>query len=150
MSNLSYFLGVLFAIFAGFIINIGVLLQKKIINKNKNELKFMVSLVKNPLWIFGILLQIVIGGLIFYLIAIIFIGPALVPGLMASGLIILSLGSVKLLNEKVEKKEIIGTGLMIIGIFLLGLNQLTIHVSSFNMLDNSFLIGLQFLSLFFY
>jgi len=66
----------------------------------------------------GLLLQIVIGGLVFYFIAIIFIGPAIVPGLM------------------------IGILLMIVGVSLLGLSNLSIDVSTFNILNSGFIIRL--------
>jgi drug/metabolite transporter (DMT)-like permease len=87
----------------------------------------------------GLLLQIILGGLVFYFIAIIFIGPALVPVLMSAGLIVLALGSVKILNEKLGKEEILGILLMITGVTLLGLSELSIDVSSFNILDSSFI-----------
>ena len=87
----------------------------------------------------GLLLQIVIGGLVFYFIAIIFIGPALVPGLMSVGLIVLALGSVKMLKETLGKEEIIGILLMIGGVSLLGLSNLSIDVSTFNILNSDFI-----------
>jgi drug/metabolite transporter (DMT)-like permease len=90
----------------------------------------------------GLLLQIVLGGLVFYFIAIIFIGPALVPGLMSAGLIILALGSVKILKEKLGREEIIGILLMIIGVTLLGLSDLSIDVFTFNILDTNFIFRL--------
>ena len=76
------------------------------------------------------------------MMAIVFIGPALVPGLMSAGLIILALGSIKLLNEKLGKEEIIGILLMIVGITFLGLSELAIDVSTFNILDSGFIIRL--------
>ena len=87
----------------------------------------------------GLLLQIVIGGLVFYFIAIIFIGPAIVPGLMSIGLIVLALGSVKMLKETLGKEEIIGILLMIVGVSLLGLSNLSIDVSTFNILNSGFI-----------
>ena len=87
----------------------------------------------------GLLLQIVIGGLVFYFIAIIFIGPALVPGLMSVGLIILALGSVKILKETLGKEEIFGILLMIVGVTFLGFSELSIDVSTFNILDSGFI-----------
>ncbi len=118
---------------------IGALIQKSVINKHSNDPKFIRSLVKNPIWFLGLLLQIVIGGLVFYFIAIIFIGPALVPGLMSVGLIVLALGSVKILKETLGKEEIFGIMLMIVGVSLLGLSQLSIDVSTFNILDSGFI-----------
>lgn len=118
---------------------IGTLIQKSVINKHSNDPKFIRSLVKNPIWFLGLLLQIVIGGLVFYFIAIIFIGPALVPGLMSAGLIVLALGSVKILKETLGKEEIFGILLMIVGVSLLGLSQLSIDISTFNILDSGFI-----------
>ncbi len=118
---------------------IGTLIQKSVINKYSNDPKFIRSLVKNPIWFLGLLLQIVIGGLVFYFIAIIFIGPALVPGLMSAGLIVLALGSVKILKETLGKEEIFGILLMIVGVSLLGLSQLSIDISTFNILDSGFI-----------
>ncbi|MBY9015982.1 MAG: hypothetical protein KGD68_09855 [Candidatus Lokiarchaeota archaeon] len=139
MSDLTYFIGIIFAFLAGIVVQIGVLIQKSVINKHSNDPKFIISLVKSPLWFMGLLLQIVIGGLIFYFIAIIFIGPALVPGLMSVGLIILALGSVKILRETLGKKEIFGILLMIIGVTFLGLSNLSIDVFTFNILDSGFI-----------
>jgi len=87
----------------------------------------------------GLLLQIVIGGLVFYFIAIIFLGPALVPGLMSAGLIVLALGSVKILKETLGKEEIFGILLMIVGVTLLGFSELSIDVSTFDILDSGFI-----------
>ena len=139
MSNSTYIIGILFALLAGIVVYIGTLIQKFVINKHSSDPKFIRSLVKNPLWFVGLLLQIIIGGLIFYFIAIIFIGPALVPGLMSAGLIVLALGSVKLLKEELGKEEITGIFLMIAGITLLGFSELSIDVFTFNILDSGFI-----------
>jgi hypothetical protein len=68
------------------------------------------------------------------------IGPALIPGLMASGLIILALGSVYILNEGLGHKEIIGILLMITAILFLGLSELSIAIGDQNILDPTFLM----------
>jgi len=142
MSDLTYFLGILFALLAGVVVYIGVIMQKHVINKHSNDPKFIISLAKSPIWIMGLLLQVVIGGLVFYFIAIIFIGPALIPGFMSAGLIVLALGSVKILNEKLGKEEILGILLMIAGVSFLGLSNLSIDVFTFNILDSGFILRL--------
>lgn len=144
MANDFYLLGVFLAIIAGVISNIGLLIQKNVINKHLNEKdqQFMVNLVKNPLWISGLVLQVVIGGLVFYFLAILFIGPAIVTGLMASGLIVLAIGSAKLLNERLEKEEVIGIALMIVGVSLLGFSELSLDVSRFDILNSAFILRL--------
>ena len=142
MVGLTYILGITFALFAGIVVNIGVLLQKHVINKHSKDPRFMISLVKSPLWILGLILQVILGALVFYFVSIIFIGPALVPGLMAAGLIVLAVGSVKILKEKLGKEEILGILLMIAGIMLIGLSELSIDVFVFNILDTGFIFRL--------
>ena len=139
MSDITYFIGIVLALIAGTIVQIGALLQKFIVNKHSDDPKFFKSLVKSPVWILGLLLQVIIGGLGFYFIAIILIGPALVPGLMAVGLIVLAVGSIKILNEKLGKEEILGILFMIAGVTFLGLSELTIDVSTFDIFNSGFI-----------
>jgi len=123
-----YILGVVLAILSGVLNNAGVLLQKKVVNQVPPEGRgqgFMRRLLTTPLWLLGLFLQIVLGMLAF-VAAQALIGPALVPGLMAAGLIVLALGSVKLMNEKLSPTEYLGVFLMIAGIALLGLSRLDI------------------------
>jgi drug/metabolite transporter (DMT)-like permease len=140
MSDITYIIGIILALIAGIIVQIGALIQKYVINKHSDDPKFIRSLVKSPLWILGLFLQVIIGGLGFYFIAIILIGPAIVPGLMSAGLIVLAVGSVKILNEKLGKEEVVGILLMIAGVTILGLSELTIDVYTFNIFDSSFIV----------
>ncbi|MFX0011671.1 MAG: hypothetical protein ACFE9R_15265 [Candidatus Hermodarchaeota archaeon] len=132
----------MFALLAGIVVNIGVLIQKHVINKHSKDPRFIIRLAKSPLWILGLILQVVLGALVFYFISIMFIGPALVPGLMAAGLIVLALGSVKILNERLGKEEILGILLMIAGVTLIGLSELSIDVFAFNILNIDFIVRL--------
>ena len=128
--DFKYILGVALAILSGIINNLGVLLQKKVVNEVPPECRdrgFLRRLLKNPLWLFGLFLQVVVG-MIAFVAAQAMIGPALVPGLMAAGLIVLALGSVKLMGEKLSLPEYAGIFLMIIGIALLGLSELGIDI----------------------
>ena len=93
MDGEFYILGIIFAILAGCTTNIGLLFQKKVVNQVPDEAKLMKTLIKNKLWLLGIILEFGIGS-IFFILTQSFLGPALVPGLMASGLIILALGSI--------------------------------------------------------
>ena len=92
MNGFSYLLGVFLAILSGSINNVGLVLQKKVVNEVAPEAKFFRSLVKKPVWIIGLLMELIIGS-IFFMIAQIYIGPALISGLMAFGLIFLAIGS---------------------------------------------------------
>ena len=134
-----YWLGVSLAISSGLSNHIGTVLQKKVINELPNESKFFRSLVKERLWLIGLILQYGLGA-IFYMAAQFFIGPALIPGFMASGLIVLAIGSIKILGETLNKAEILGIFLMIVAFFLLGISELSIDIASTNLLEISFLI----------
>ena len=133
MNGFFYILGVFLAILSGSINNVGLVLQKKVVNEVPPEAKFFRSLVKKPLWITGLLMELIIGS-IFFMIAQIFIGPAIIPGLMAFGLIFLAIGSVKIVGETLKKEEIIGIVVMILAIFLLGLSELSIDITSIDIL----------------
>ena len=63
-----------------------------------------------------------------FLVAQSLVGPALVPGLMASGLIVLALGSVRIIGEALSLSEYAGIVLIIAGISLLGFSELGISV----------------------
>jgi len=139
MATSFYWLGVSLAISSGLSNHIGTILQKKVINELPNESKFFRSLVKERLWLIGLILQYGLGA-IFYMTAQFFIGPALIPGFMASGLIVLAIGSIKILGETLNKAEILGILLMILAFFLLGISELSIEIASINLLEISFLI----------
>jgi len=83
MGELSYLFGVILAILSGVVNNYGTVVQKKIVNKYREDTKFMKSLIKNPTWLFGLILQTIIDGILFF-IAQIYIGPTLIPGLMGA------------------------------------------------------------------
>ncbi|MBY9004698.1 MAG: hypothetical protein KGD73_12040 [Candidatus Lokiarchaeota archaeon] len=137
----GYITGVFLAIIAGSINNIGLVLQKKVVNEVSEEAKFFRSLVKKPLWITGLLMELIIGS-VFFMIAQIYIGPALIPGLMAFGLIFLAIGSVKIVGETLKKVEIIGIIIMIFAIFLLGLSELSIDIESIDILAFDLVINM--------
>jgi len=126
--DLHYLSGVALGILGGILTQFGQLLEKRAVNqirKDSLELGFFRRLVKNPVWISGVIFGLG-GGTVAYMLAQSMIGPALTPGLMASGLIVLSVGSVRMNQETMNTSEIIGTGLMILGILSLGLSGLAI------------------------
>ncbi len=137
---MSYILGISLAISAGFANNLGVLLQKKVINDHLEDPQFLKQITKNPTWIIGLLLQILLGGALFYLLAQIYLGPALVPGLMSAGMILLAIGSIKILNETLKKEEIIGILIMILGIVFISFSELSVDVANYNILNTHFII----------
>jgi len=134
MSALLYWFGVIMAILSGIANNYGTVLQKKVVNQYKEDSKFIRTLIKKPLWLIGLLLQMLVGS-IFFLIAQIYIGPTLIPGLMAGGLIILAIGSVKIVGEQLKLSEVIGIFIMIVAIALLGFSNMAIDISEQNFLE---------------
>jgi len=123
-----YLVGVIFAILGGIINMSGQIFQKKAINeipKEERDEKFMRTLLKSPIWITGIIM-VMVGSAIFFIIAQAIIGGALVPGLGASGMIILVIGATKIIGEKIEPSELIGIFLCMFGILLIGLSELSI------------------------
>jgi len=126
----KYIIGVLVAIICGVVSTVGVMLQKQVVNSvplQSREKGLMRQLIKRPLWLLGLFMQLGLGAAT-YMIAMDLIGPALVPGLMASGLIVLAIGSVKLMGETLNMSEYIGVSLMAIGILLLGLSEMSISI----------------------
>lgn len=138
MDAAVYTIGVTFAILSGIINNLGAVLQKKVVNdKSDEDSKLMKNLIKSPLWLMGLLMQLAIGS-VFFILAQLYIGPALIPGLMAAGLIVLVIGSVYIVGESLEKVEIIGILLMILGITFLGFSELSIDIVNTNLMDLAF------------
>jgi len=125
-------------------------MQKKVVNKVIDNLpskeKLMKYLIREKLWIFGIIINFGIGS-IFFLLAQSLIGPALIPGLMASGLIILAIGSVFILKESLKKKEILGIFLMVIAITFLGFSELSIDISNTTVCEFNFLFRVSIFTL---
>ena len=124
-----YLTGIVCGIIGGLLMQGGQLLQKKVVNDIRYDdpgRGFFRRLLRSPLWVFGYVVGLG-GGTAGYMVAQSLIGPALTPGLMASGLILLSIGSVKLNHEELNNAEIIGIILMIIGILSLGLSRLSIN-----------------------
>jgi len=151
--TINYYLywgGVFSAILSGLLSNSGVVLQKKVVNRVINNLpakeNLMKYLIRDKLWIFGLVINFGIGS-IFYLIAQSLIGPALIPGLMASGLIILAIGSVFVLKEGLKRKEILGIFLMIIAISFLGFSGLSIEISNRTIWEFNFLFRVSIFTL---
>jgi len=136
----EYLLGVFSAIFSGVIWNLGMVLQKKVVNdrwlqgETTHQLK---QLYRNPIWLFGVVLSLGIAT-IFFLFAQQLIGPALVPGLMSAGFILLIIGSAKIIKVKLNLQELIGIGLITLGIVLLGLSELDINLQNIDFTDESF------------
>jgi len=136
-------LGIFLALAGGIANNSGALLQKYAINKIPKEEKekgFFKKLLKNPLWLLGLFLIIVASGVL-QMAAQWYIGGALIPGLLAIGMIVLTIGAVKILGEKMKLLEYLGIALMIGGVVMIGFSSLEITDEDMTILtDKMFLI----------
>ncbi|HEY9152598.1 MAG TPA: hypothetical protein VIN60_06900 [Anaerolineales bacterium] len=142
--DLNYIIGVALGILGGILTQFGQLLEKQAVNRVRVESAengFIRKLFKNRTWVLGVIFGLG-GGTAAYMMAQSMIGPALTPGLMASGLIVLAIGSVRMNHETLNTSEMSGIGLMIVGIFLLGLSQLGINQTQVRatLADNNALI----------
>lgn len=135
-----YPLGVALAIVAGCAINLGIVIQKKAVNEippEKRNAKFFRNLVVRRTWLIGLLVQIGIGTTC-TIIAQGIIGPALLPGLLAVGLVPMAIGASKIVKESLKGPEIFAIGLIIIAAILLSLSNLVLPVLTkpgFNIMD---------------
>jgi drug/metabolite transporter (DMT)-like permease len=121
-------LGVVLAVMAGVANAFAAILQKRAVDKTPSERRehgFMRHLLRNPLWRLGLGMSFILGTT-FILLAQNLIGPALVPGLGASGLIVLAIGSVKLNGEHLKSSEVLGVVFMVFGVFALSCSNLGI------------------------
>lgn len=142
---INYWFGFVCAILAGVMNALGALLQKKAVNRvvsRTGSEKFASKFLHEPLWLVGLGVNVVLGSLM-NVLAQNSIGPALVPGLSASGLIILALGSAKLLGEKLTTWEWGGIFSLVFGMALLGFSNLAISTGEMNLLDRD--LQLRFL-----
>jgi len=130
----EYLIGVLAAILGGSISSLGVICQKKVVNDippKAKEQRFFRSLVKRPLWLLGLILG-TFAPAVFVVMANLYVGPALTPGLMSAGLIVLAIGSVKINKEHLGRSDYAGIFLMIVAIFFLGFSQLSLGMANYD------------------
>jgi hypothetical protein len=145
--------GLFIAITAGVVLNLGSLLQKKAVNQMlavkkrtiqadiDKDLQTQITvkdLLFSRLWVFGFLLQAVIGAVLF-IIAQSMIGPSLTPALGSIGLVVLVFAGC-IVNEKLTIDEYIGLVIMGGAVALLALSRMTINVDSTDFLNHAFMI----------
>jgi len=137
----SYLIGVTAAIIAGIAFNLGMVIQKLAVMKVSHETGLMRQLVCSPLWLTGFALQFIIG-MPLNMLAQSKIGPAIIPGLMAIGLIVLTIGAVRLAGETFDSGDIAGILLVIAAVTFFGLSQLSVDMQSIDLWEPAFLLRL--------
>jgi hypothetical protein len=150
-----YAWGVVFALLAGVASQAGHVCQKLVVNQVAGpagpatgdgakpaasglQPGFFARLLRRPLWLAGVFLEIGVST-VFFLLAQVRVGPALIPGLMAVGLIVLAVGSAWVVREPLRFGELLGIALLIAAAVLLGRSRLAIDVGSFDILEYRFL-----------
>lgn len=135
-------LGISFAILASISNNIGIVLQKKVVNAvpfESREVGFFKAISRQRLWLLGLFLQLGLPtGFLLY--AQYLIGPTLVPGLQGIGLIFLVIGSIRLNNETLQFSEYVGILFLVLATALIGFSGLQIEVSAFDFQQTWFFI----------
>ena len=141
-----YWIGIIIALVSGVIKSVGHVIQKKVIVDLPEESKLMKSLVRKRMWVLGLILDMGIGT-IFFFIAQSFIGPVLIPGLIDIGLIVLAIGSVKIIGDTLKKEEILAIFLIIAAVFLLSFSELEVKTSEIDFIKVGFLSRLAIYSI---
>jgi drug/metabolite transporter (DMT)-like permease len=131
---MRYAAGIAAAIGAGIADHVGVLIQKAAVNRAPRGLPLMKSLRKSPLWISGFALQFFLGAPLAVL-SVSLIGPAIVPGLMSIGLVVLAFGAIIIQKERVKAMEIAGIAFVILAVTSFGMSRLSIDVHAVSMRD---------------
>jgi hypothetical protein len=131
--------GILCALLAGFASQAGHICQKLVVNEEASAARgFFARLLRRPLWVSGMILELGVST-VFFLLAQVYLGPALIPGLMASGLILLAVGSAWIVREPLGFGEALGIAFLIVAAALLGGSRLAIDLSSFDIFEYGFL-----------
>lgn len=147
VSNTTYLIGVLAAIFAGIIFNLGMVIQKIAVSRIPLETRLIHQLIRSPLWLAGFGLQFIIGTPL-NMLAQSKIGPALIPGLMAIGLIVLSIGAVRFAGESFDFGDFVGILFVIIAVTIFGFSKLSVNMQTINIWEQGFLLRLFTFTLF--
>lgn len=136
---MDYAAGIAAAVIGGIADHIGVLIQKAAVNRSPRGKTLIGTLVRNPVWLGGFALQFTVGTPL-AVIAVGLIGPAIVPGLMSIGLVVLALGAVVIHKERVKASEAAGIASVILAVTAFGLSRLSIDVHALSMKEPSLLL----------
>lgn len=137
-----YFWGVSAAILGGVAYNLGMVFQKVAVRRLEDHHRLMFQLIRNKLWLMGFAIQFILGVPL-NMFASARIGPAIIPGLMATGLIVLVIGSIWLGHESFGLTDAAGILLVMSATALFGFSGLGIDMKTVNLYDLTFLSRLM-------
>ena len=138
-----YAAGVAAALAAGAAFSIGQLAQKIAVNRldalsaeapaigseSAPRRGFVAGLLRSPLWLIGFAVVFLVGTPL-NIVAAAWLGPAILPGLMSLGLVVLAVGAVAVAGEHLGAADVAGIVLVMAGIALIGLSHLAVDVAS--------------------
>lgn len=133
-----YAAGVAAALAAGAAYNAGQLAQKVAVNRlgaapgggaGSRRTAFVGGLLRSPLWLVGFAVVVLVGTPL-NIVAAAWLGPAILPGLMSLGLVVLAVGAVTVAGERLGAADVAGIVLVMAGTALIGLSHLDVDVSS--------------------
>jgi hypothetical protein len=130
-----YAAGVAAALAAGAAYNAGQLAQKVAVNRlaaapagmEPRATGFVGGLLRSPLWLAGFAVVVLVGTPL-NILAAAWLGPAILPGLMSLGLVVLAVGAVTVAGERLGPADIVGIALVMAGTALIGLSRLAVDV----------------------
>jgi drug/metabolite transporter (DMT)-like permease len=80
-------------------------------------------------WLLGFAVVVFVGTPL-NLVAALWLGPAILPGLMSLGLVVLAVGAVTVAGEQLGAADVAGIALVIVGIVLIGLSRLRVDIGA--------------------
>jgi len=126
---MRYGLGIATAILAGIVNNLGVLAMKRAVSRIPRDRPLRGSFLRSPLWLAGFALQFIVGVPLNF-VAVGLIGPFLVPGLMAVGLVVLAIAAVLSGDERVRWTDFAGVILLVLAVFGFSMSRLAVDTAA--------------------
>lgn len=129
-SGARFILGMIAAVASATAINLGLVLQKLAVTGVGTGPLFP-RLLRDRRWLAGFGLQLLLGAPL-NLAAVGLLGPALVPGVMATGLVVLALASSRWGGERIGPREALGIGAIMAAVAAIGASGLGVDVFARN------------------
>jgi drug/metabolite transporter (DMT)-like permease len=132
-------LGILSMLTGAAINNLGIVLQKRQVNLrsgrgDKRQVSDIGLFLRDPVWVLGIVMQTLLIWP-FFLYALDTIGVTLAQPLSNSGIIVLVLGLVYFLGEKLKRTEALGVVLLVLSMISIGLGGVSGDITQQSVLN---------------
>lgn len=133
-------IGVIIGLLSGISNHSGTVFQKLALNRIPDDQKKITkNLLKNPLWLFGFFLNLIVVSIL-NIFGHILVGPSVLQGLNAIGLIALAIGAAYILKENLNRAEIVGIIVNIVGVAIFGFAMLFVENNNYDFTHSGFLI----------